>query len=388
MSLPVEAFEVKPVVNAQVLGGQYFYNASGSSLGALASLIASPYMKFNDQWSLVPLYSGSYQGTKQVQDLVGGGTLFQDSQDHNVSVKGIRTFENGLRLKAVTGYGVELLRETKDEGWTKGLYDNHRLSMGTEAEWSWAKDQSVRLAYDYYTIRFPNYQSLSSQAAADGQGRELDAPDVLDSHNHMVTLGSTLLLPGNGLLDGSLSRTWSSYGDQHLVDLSGTLTPDIRHDQNETFSLQGTWPVYARDNFRLLGSLGYTRTHLFSNQNHYDASQTFFNADYYAYLTNSVKTEWTMLLGEAPWTIVLNGTVARQKYSDRIIQDSNGTYDSDITRVDYATVGLSLSYPIAKGFQMKAATAFGWNDSNNTDNKVYQYHYNTQTYLFGFTYAY
>ncbi len=382
------AIEVKPVVNAQLLGGQYYYNGSASTLGALASLVASPFTKFNDQWSMVPLYSGTYQGTKQVQDLVGGGTLFQDSQDHNVSVKGIRSFENGLRLKAVTGYGVELLRETKDEDWTKGLYDNRRFSMGTEAEWSWAKDQSVRLAYDYYTIRFPNYQSLSSQAAAAGQGRELDAPNVLDSRNHMVTLGSQLMVPGNGLVDGSISRTWSSYGDQHLVELTGTLTPETRRDQNETLSLQGTWPVVSKESLRLLGSLGYTRTHLYSTQNHYDASKTFFNANYYAYLTNSLKTEWTLLVGDAPWTIALNGTIARQKYSDRLIQDSNGTYDAAITRVDFATVGLSVSYPIAKGFQVKAMTSMGWNDSNNTDIQVYQYHYNTQMYLLGFTYAY
>src|SRR5258708_40126065 len=89
MTVPIHAVEVRPVVNAQLLGGQNFYNGAESSFGAVAALTASPYMKFNDQWSLVPLYSGSYQGTAQVQDLVGGGTLFQDSQNHVVSIKGI-----------------------------------------------------------------------------------------------------------------------------------------------------------------------------------------------------------------------------------------------------------------------------------------------------------
>ena len=378
------------MINAQVLGGQYYYDGLESSFGMLSSLVASPYMKFNSQWSLVPLYSGSYQGTKQVQDLVGGGTLFQDSQNHNVSVKGIRSFDNGLKLKAVTGYGIEFLRETKDEGWTKGLYDNRRLSLGTEAEWSWAKEQSVRFAYDYYTIRFPNYQSLSSQAAAFGQGREFDAPDVLNTHNHMVTLGGQTALPGSGLLETSLSHTWVSYSDQHIVDLSGALTPDVRSDRIMTFSLQGTWPVCAAKGARLFGSLGYTRTNLSSNQNHYDASQPtpVFNGDYYGYITNSLRTEWTLLSGQAPWTIQLNGTLSRQSYSDRLVQDGAGAYGTDITRVDYATVGLSVSYPIAKGFSVKAVTALGWNDSNNTYAKVYQYHYNTQMYLFGFSYAY
>lgn len=388
MSLRVEAVEVKPVVNAELLGGQNYYNGSESSFGGVASLVASPYMKFNDRWSLVPLYSGSYQGTKQVQDLIGGGTLFQESQNHNVSLKGIRSFENGLRLKAITGYGTELLRETKDEDWTHGLYDNRRLSAGTEAEWSWAKDQYVRLAYDYFAIRFPNYQSLSSQAAASGLGRELDAPDVLNSHNHMVTLGGQIALPASGILESSLSDTWSSYPDQHLVDLTGTLTADTRSDRQEVFMVQGTWPVFTASDCRLYGSLGYTRTHLFSNQNHYDASQTFFNPDYYAYLTHTLNNQWTLLAGQAPWTIQLNGSISHQRYSDRLIQDSVGKFGTDITYVDYATVGLSVAYPIAKGFSVKASSVLGWNDSNNTDALLYQYHYNTQTYLFGFTYAY
>ena len=88
VTMPLQAVEVKPVVNAEVYGGQYFYNGAESALGLVSSLVASPYTKFNDKWSLVPLYSGNYQGTQQVQDLVGGGTLFQDSQEHNVSLKG------------------------------------------------------------------------------------------------------------------------------------------------------------------------------------------------------------------------------------------------------------------------------------------------------------
>jgi hypothetical protein len=388
MSLPMEAVEVKPVVNAQLLGGQYYYKGSESSFGGFASLVASPFMKFNEEWSLVPLYSGVYQGTKQVQDLVGGGTLFQDSQNHNVSVKGIRSFGNGLRLKAVTGYGMEFLRETEDEGWTEGLYDNRRLSFGTESEWSWQKDSFVRFAYDFYAIHFPNYQSLSSQAAAVGQGRELDAPDVLDTRNHMLTLAAQVPVIANGLVETSLSQTWTAFPDQHLVDRSGSLVSDLRSDSAQRMSLRGTWPVAATSRMRLFSTLGYTYTHLFSDQNHYDASRTFFNGNYYAYHTHALNSNWTMLLGEAPWTLQLNGTVSRQNYSDRLVQDSTGAYGTETTRVDFATLGLAVSYPIAKGFQVKGSTAFGWNNSNNTYSQLYQYHYNTQTYLMGFTYAY
>src|SRR4029077_8854269 len=170
MQVPGGAVDVKPVIDAQLLGGQNYFNGADSSFGGVASLSAAPYMQFNDRWSLVPLYAGNYRGTKQVTDLVGGGTLLQDSQDHTFSAKVIRSFSNGLKLKAVGGYGIELLRETKDEDWGKGLYDNRRLFGGTEAEWSWDKDRSVRLAYDNYSIRFPNYHSLESVVVSTGLG--------------------------------------------------------------------------------------------------------------------------------------------------------------------------------------------------------------------------
>src|SRR5262249_35968568 len=152
-------------------------------LGSVAALSVAPYMQFNDKWSLVPLYVGHYQGTVQVSDLTGGGIPFRDSQDHTFSTKVIRSFDNGVKVKAVGGYGMELLRETQDESWGKGLYDNRRIFGGAESEWAWSKNDSVRLAYDYYQIHFPNYQSLES-SQDNGLGREFNQPDVLNNFNH------------------------------------------------------------------------------------------------------------------------------------------------------------------------------------------------------------
>ena len=388
--VPGGAVEVKPVIDAQLLGGQNYFNGSESSFGGVASLSAAPYLQFNDRWSLVPLYNGSYRGTKQVTDLVGGGTLFQDSQDHTFSLKGIRSFTNGLKLKAVGGYGIELLRETKDEDYGKGLYDNRRLFGGTEAEWSWDKDRTVRLAYDYYLIRFPNYHSLESGQVNNGLGRELSQPDVLNNGNHSLTLGSRLGLPAEGYADLTANYTLRQYPDQHQVIGTGNLVADTRHDKVQTVSAQGTWPVTIRQNKRLFTSLGYSWSHLYSDQNHYDATQVVFNPNYYAYVMQTVNNQWTLLLGEPadPWALTLNGSISRQNYSDRLVQDATGVYGTGITRVDSAYAGLGFSYPIDKGFHLTANSYFGWDDSNNTNNLVYQYHYNTQTYLMGFSYAY
>jgi hypothetical protein len=385
---PALAVEVNPVVNAQLLGGQYYFNGVDNSFGAVASLSAAPYIKFDDAWSLVPLYSGNYNGTQQVQDLIGGGTLFQESQDHTGSLKLIRSFDNGWKVKAIGAYSAQFLRETTDESWGDGLYDNRRASGGAETEYSWDKDRFVRFAYDYYAIRFPNYTSLESQGDALGLGRELNAPDVLDTHNNALTLGTQIGLPGNGFLEGTASYTWSHFTSEHLVDLSGDLTPDLRNDDIETLSLQGTWPIVMNTGYKLFSSLGYTWNHVLSNQNHYDAQEFFFNPDYYSYLTQTLQNTWTLAVGDDPWTIAWNWSLSHQQYSDRLVQDSLGNYGTDVTHVNGIFTGLTFTYPIAKGFKLNAIAQFGWNDSNNEDNAVYQYHYNTQAYLFGFSYAY
>jgi hypothetical protein len=387
---PGHAAEVKPVIDAQLMGGQDFYNGSESSFGGVASLSVAPYTRFNDKWSLVPLYVGNYRGTKQVIDLLGGGSLFQDSQDHTISLKGIRTFSNGLSVKAVGGYGAELLRETKDESWGKGLYDNRRMFGGLEGEWSWDKDRYLRLAYDNFHIKFPNYHSLESSQVEAGLGRELSAPDVLNNGNHSVTLGTQLGLPGSGYADLSVNYILRTYPDQHLVIESGDLVPDTRKDNVTTLAAQGTWPVQVRPSHRIFTSLGYSWANLLSNQNHYDAQQLVFNPDYYGYRTQTITNQWTFLFGDTqnPWSLNITGLASRQNYSDRLTQDQTGVYGNNTTRVDSAYIGLGFSYPIAQGFHLAANASFGWQDSNNQYTAVYQYHYNSQTYLMGFTYAY
>jgi len=384
----LHAVEIRPVISAELLMGQYWYNGADSSLGGVAGLSASPYMKFNDRWSVVPLYQGRYQGTKQVSDFTGGGTLFQDSQNHNVSVKGIRSFENGVKLKAITGYGIEWLRETRDEDWTKGLYDNKRLSMGTEAEWSWKENHFVRLGYDHYRIHFPNYQSLESQTD-EALRRELAQPNVLDNNNHRFALGAQVGILSRGQLEMEISQTLRSFPDQQIVGASGGLTSTTRQDSILDASLQGIWPVWGGEAGRVMTGLGYSWTRLDSDQNSFYAAQPRPLPNFYDYTKHGISHRWIYASAhEVPWTLQLIGSAYRQSYADRPIQNSVGTYETDTTDVDSAQVAFGFGYPIARGFQLRGQVALGWSDSNNTYAQTYQYHYNTASYLLGFSYAY
>lgn len=388
LTSPLYALEVKPVISAQLMGGQYYYQGSDSALGAIAAVSAAPYLKFNEQWSLVPLYMGSYRGTKQVTDVVGGGTLFQDSQDHVLSLKGIRAFENGLKLKASSSYAFELLRETKDEDWGDGLYDNRRLQGGTEAEWSWAENHLLRASYDFYKITFPNYVSLESQGQSLDLARELNEPNVLDTTNHAFGLSAQTAIPGSGLGTLSYGLTWRDFSEQHIVDAAGQLTGALRDDRIHTMRADGTWPLANGAAWKVLGTLGVSRTRLYSNQNNYDAGKTTFNPNYYANLKHQLDGRADLYVGENPWTVSLTWAVSRQSYADRPVQDRAGTYQNDDIRVDQLLTGLSFTYPIAHGFRLAASMNLGWSDSNMQYEELYAYHYNTASYLMGFTYAY
>ncbi len=79
--------ELVPLVNLRLLGGQYFFGDDPEGLGGNFNLDITPAVKFSKDTVLIPSYYGSYRGTKDVTELVGGGTLYQQSQDHTLSLK-------------------------------------------------------------------------------------------------------------------------------------------------------------------------------------------------------------------------------------------------------------------------------------------------------------
>jgi hypothetical protein len=118
LAAPLSALEIDPLYKVQVLGGQYFFAGEKSDMTGNASVTAAPALKFDEAISVLPVVQASYQGTKQVQDLVGAGTLFQEQMDYRVSARAVWMPEGSpWRLKPSFGYKYELLKETKDESW-------------------------------------------------------------------------------------------------------------------------------------------------------------------------------------------------------------------------------------------------------------------------------
>lgn len=400
----VQALEFVPVFNANLMGGQYFFQGDRSSLSGNGGVVIAPTFRDGDRWSYIPMYAANYRGTKGVGESVGSGTLFQQSMDHRVSFTAVHNpAGTPWRLKPSVSYKREFLKETRDEAWGDGLFDFEKVAVGFEAENMYKEPFSWRTGLDVFHIRFPQYSSLESKSGVDPNGnplgRELASAKVLDTWNFSASASGTRPVPFDEpkfVLSGSVSSTYQLYDDQRLVDFRGQFNdhkPYGRQDFLQALSGSIGFPRPVRwfgSDFRLDTTFGVNFAYNGSNQNTFDASRTTFVPDAYSYFSWGLGPGATLSWGETkrPAWVGMSLRYSRTQYLGRLAQDGDGLYTADHQRQDRTLASLSYSYPIAPGFNLKAQTNFLWARSNQNYEKTYQYNYRTANYLLGFTYEY
>ena len=70
----LHAAEVKTVADVQVLGGQHFFEGAVSSVAGNINAVVTPSVTWNEKWSFYPTWQAEYRGTRDVQELAGGGS--------------------------------------------------------------------------------------------------------------------------------------------------------------------------------------------------------------------------------------------------------------------------------------------------------------------------
>ncbi|HAM36977.1 MAG TPA: hypothetical protein DEB40_07085 [Elusimicrobia bacterium] len=395
------ALEYVPVYNMSFLGGQYFMQGSRGNLNGNVRAVAAPLLRRDSEWSFLPLYVGEYQGIKGVDDGVGAGTLYQQKMDHKASFAALYTPRGGpWKLKPSLSYKREFLKETRDESWGRGLFDYEKLAMGFEAENLYREPFSYRLGMDIYRIRFPNYQSLESNAGTDPQGnplgRELASRNVLDTYNYQLSASASYPLPYEEpvmSLTAEYGFLYQDYHDQRLVDARGQLADQSRRDFLQTVSMGATYPRPVQvfgEACRLDSSLAFNFAYNGSNQNTYDASRTQFVGDSYSYYSAGGGPTFRMAWGDKkrPAMASLSMRYHHVAYLGRQAQDGDGIYSGSQQWQDRYLLGLNYAYPIARGFYLKVQTNLLWERSNQNYEKTYAYNYQTANYIMGFTYEY
>lgn len=392
---PARAVEVSPIYGLQVLGGQYFFGGDRGNLTGNVSALAAPALKFNERWALLPSINSSYQGTKQVVDLVGAGSLFQEQMDHRVAAKGVYTPEGSAwRLKPSMNFRYQLLKETKDEDWGNGLFDYYRWGLGFEGEYVFREPFSLRLGLDYYETAFVNYESLESKAAKQFQSlsRELVGGKVLDNKNVLVSSSIEMPLGERLIGEAGLMANAARFPSQYVVDGSGNTTSPTREDYYAAISAGVKMPVEHNADLRTLGAFSLAYAVQTSNQNGYDAQRVKFTPLYYNYTEVKAAPSFKAFFGrkktKQPVAASLGAVLWWRQYGHRETQDASGVYQGTRLYTLNWMASASLTYPMAKRFNLLFSIQHGRAHSNQRFESYYKYNYSVTNYLFGFSYDY
>ncbi|RLD18732.1 MAG: hypothetical protein DRI36_00705 [Caldiserica bacterium] len=381
------AAEIIPVGNISFGGNASYFEGESQTKGIDFNLIYVPAIKLSERISILPGIYLNYSGAKSVQELIGGGTLYQDEAGINLNLRYIRKMRENLKLKMKTGYKWDYLRETKDEDWGEGLFDYEKFTIGVENE---IKDFSVfnkfQVAIDYFTVKFPNYVTLAEST----YGKEVSteaAPspggNILDFNAIALYNRGLIYFTSNSIFNYELIYTFKDFPEQRIVKKNGEFSDDTRSDNKVDISL--LYSKYIKDiefSWGIKSNLSFNR----SSQNHYDAERYEYTPNYYDYneytigpvLSKnflSLKTELTILFGA-------------KSYKERKVQDKNGNYKDEKVKNNYTAISFTLSYPVME--KIKAKLNFNWfNQSSNMEyEQIYKYNFTTYNLLIGLDYEF
>ncbi|MBI5202688.1 MAG: hypothetical protein HY925_13940 [Elusimicrobia bacterium] len=394
LAWPRVSHGLETAVRAQLLGGQYFYAGQKGALSGNAALTLAPATRLTDTFTLVPVLSSSYQGTKQAVDLVGAGTIVQEQMEHRVAARGIwEPKDSRWKLKPSAGYTYTLAKETRDESWGRGLFDSWRLGLGLDAEYPARDGLAFRLGADYYYTTYPNFSSLESQAGVDPSGqplaRELAGKKTMDHHTQGVGAGATLI-KGRFVLDGRLREQRSFFADQRVVDGTGILSDASREDWLTSLSGSIGMPSELNTDRRLLGHADLSVAFNRSNQASFDARRARYLPGYYDYSDVRLGVGARRLFGDPrePVTLSAGLSFARRTYPHRPPQEATGVYRGGTLSQDVRTLSLGADYPLAPAFKLLFRLDHARSSSNQDYEQVYAYNYTVTNFLFGIAYDY
>ena len=386
------AIEITPIAGVQALGGVHYFRGDRGAVSGNADAVFAPAIRLNEKWSLLPSARSTYEGTRRVVDVLGTATPLQERMEHKAAFRAVWADPaSRWRLKPGVSYKVSFLKETRDEEWGRGLFDERLWTVGGEAELLMREPHSARFSLDWFGASYPNYTSLESQAALQFQGqpvaRELVGDRVLDRDGARAGLAFDLPAGERVKLDASLSTVWSRYGRQRIVNDAGQLEADTRADFLTQLSLAARMPHEWNADLSALGSLTFGVGALASNQNGYDASRGKFMPRFYDYRELSLTPAIKLLIGgsRAPVTLDLAVGWRRRAYVNRRAQDESGAYEGKnaLSTTEWTLAG-TLTYPIAPRFSLVFMLERASAKSNQRFERFYRYGYEATSALAGF----
>jgi hypothetical protein len=391
LSVPANALEWIPIAGVQALGGVHYFRGDRGAISGNADAVFAPAIRLNENWSLLPSARSTYEGTRRVVDVLGTATPLQERMEHKLAFRALWADPaSRWRFKPGISYKLSFLKETRDEEWGGGLFDERLWTIGGEAELLTREPHSARFSLDWFDATYPNYTSLESQAALQFQGqpvaRELVGDSVLDRNGARAGVAFDAPAGERVRLDAALSTVWSRYGRQRLVNDAGQFDADTRADFLTQLSLAARMPHEWNADLSALGSLTLGVGTLASNQNGFDATRGKFMRRFYDYRELSLTPAVKLLIGgaRAPVTLDLALGWRRRAYANRRAQDSTGAYEGGPLATTEWTLAGTLTYPIAPRFSLVFTLERASASSNQKFERFYRYGYEATSALAGF----
>jgi len=378
------AAKVVPVFNFSLLGGKYFLDGDAASFEGNASLYAASSFKFSENAEIMPIYSGYYNGTQDVEELAGGGILTRERQGHSLSLKYIYG-KNFNKIKPRISYSREYVNETNDEDWGEGLFDYNTFSAGIEFEQE-RPYATFTESYDFFQVKYPNYASLISQVQTvidTTTFAELSSnagADTMNNVNHMLTFSYTWF-PEPFVMKVGYEFLYTNYPEQPVVGKPVTGSAYFKSEKRK--DITSTINYTLRRKIKPLNlSFSAEISYLSSNQNSYDSSRTKYIGDYYSYFEiNGSPTINLSLKNGGLFSVGLSWK--KYYYTGRYAQDSSGSYKNSKTYQTFWLSTFSLKYPLMKGLSARASYSYQVSNSNMKYEADYRYNYRASNYLMG-----
>ena len=372
--------------------GQYFYDGSAGSVNGYGNADVQLLRSLSNDWGFYLDGHSTYTGFKQVDELAGGGTLFQQSWDNYAGVKAVKRYDDGWSLKPRAGLRYEFFRETVGEAWGAGLYDfaryeaglvwEHKTRLTDEIPWTW------QLSYDLYYTHYPHFESLTSQF-----GTEQTAPNpgarILDTVTNQFGYRNEYDLPDFVSVWLFYSISFVTFTDQRVVEQEGQFLGTNRSDTDQTLNFGASkryndWQVLGR--VRPVAALNVTFADQISNQNDFNADPSVlkFTAAYYDYWETHLNPSLTTTFLATKTVARVSADFAARYYTGRLAQNGDGSYTGNKLDQYTESVSFDASQPVWRDLEFKARAAWSNTSSNTTYEQTYVYNYHDFNYFAGF----
>jgi len=364
------------LMSSNLCGGGYSFNNEGTSYGGKLSFNIIPAIKWKEN-ILIPVYSFEYSGVKDVKELVGGGTLIQQYITNMIYLKPVFKLSKTIKLKPKVAFTSQLIKETKDEEWAKGLFDYYKINTSVEIELGLSNVSKLVLVPSVYTVNFYNYKTLASEKSEEEYGKELASvgKDILNFTAAEVSVDYKL----NKFVNLNLYTTQKNFVDQYVITETGEYSNEKRNDFMGFLNINFCFPLKTFS--EILLSLQYSFNT--SNQNHYDVERTKYIDNYYDYNEISFSPHGRFLFGSIPMNLDVVYNVSLRQYVSRLVQDEDGNYGDDKIKILRQYISLVVSFPIIDNLNGFIQQNYILSTSNMKYEQVYRYNYSAYNILVG-----